>query len=384
MGETSRLALYMIGPGTLTVFALGFLWAWQIERRRHYLLLMAAACILFASGALTQILQLPQDVGANAVLSNFFYISSVLAVAEGLLRRSGKRMGIRVDLVLIIVFSLAIWYYFYVDRQLLARIYIQNFGFGLILLTTALRLVHLARGRSIDRALFWVLLLFAVQFFPRTVATVGLNAPDGASLGESLFWQMLQLSLAVLGSGLALVMLTSAMTDVIEDLRRERDIDRLTGVLNRRGFESRVTSHSANASCRVALVICDLDHFKQINDTFGHLVGDEVLREFGALLRRYCRKRDLVGRIGGEEFAIFLSDTNEEDAHAFVDRLRLAIREAEFPFPRSARMVTASFGIAVARDEDRNLFDDLLLRADRALYAAKNSGRDRIVMGQSA
>lgn len=384
MGETSRLALYMIGPGTLTVFALGFLWAWQIERRRHYLLLMAAACILFASGALTQILQLPQDVGANAVLSNFFYISSVLAVAEGLLRRSGKRMGIRVDLVLIIVFSLAIWYYFYVDRQLLARIYIQNFGFGLILLTTALRLVHLARGRSIDRALFWVLLLFAVQFFPRTVATVGLNAPDGASLGESLFWQMLQLSLAVLGSGLALVMLASAMTDVIEDLRRERDIDRLTGVLNRRGFESRVTSHSANASCRVALVICDLDHFKQINDTFGHLVGDEVLREFGALLRRYCRKRDLVGRIGGEEFAIFLSDTNEEDAHAFVDRLRLAIREAEFPFPRSARMVTASFGIAVARDEDRNLFDDLLLRADRALYAAKNSGRDRIVMGQSA
>src|SRR5690606_27291110 len=134
----------------------------------------SGACLLFCAGALSQLFYMPPDLGLNAILSNVLYTSAVLMVAEGLLHRSGKRFGLTIDLVLIISFSCLIWYFFYVDRNLVARVYIQNFGFGAILLVTTLRLTKLASGRVVDRVLFWVLLIFSVQFFPRTILTFGL------------------------------------------------------------------------------------------------------------------------------------------------------------------------------------------------------------------
>jgi diguanylate cyclase (GGDEF)-like protein len=378
MNDMGRLSLLLIGPGTLAVFGLGFLWAWLIERRRHYLLLLAGACILFALGALTQIFHLPRDPGINAIISNVLYTCAVLMAAEGLLRRSDKRFGLMLDLALLAGFSVLIWYFFYVDRNLLARIYIQNFGFGLILLVAAVRLTKLARGRAIDRALFWVLLLFALQFFPRTVFTLGFSAPEAGAFAQSLFWQMLQLSLAVLGAGLAFTILAAAVTDVIDDLRRERDLDRLTGVLNRRGFEERVDRILASSSETAALILCDLDHFKRINDTYGHSAGDEVLRSYGALLRRNIRKRDVVGRIGGEEFAILLPDTDAEGAGELVARLRGALAEMTSPLPDVNVRISASIGIAVSDGHEQR--PALMARADIALYQAKNAGRDRVVL----
>lgn len=378
-----RLSLLLIGPGTLAVFGLGFLWAWLIERRRHYLLLLAGACIAFALGALTQILNLSHDLGLNAIISNLLYTCAVLLAAEGVLRRSGKRFGLMPDLALLVGSSALIWYFFYVDRNLLARVYIQNFGFGMILLVTALRLTKLARGRAIDRTLFWVLLLFALQFFPRTMSTLGFSAPDGASaFAQSLFWQVLHFSLAVLGAGLAFVILAAAVTDVIDDLRRERDIDRLTGVLNRRGFEERADRILAASADKMALILCDLDHFKRVNDTYGHGAGDEVLRSYGAMLRRNIRKWDVVGRIGGEEFAILLPDTDRQGAGELVARLRQALAEMASPLPDANMRITASIGIAVSNGRER--WPALLARADIALYQAKNAGRDRVVFSEGS
>lgn len=382
MDDIGHLASLLIGPGTLAVFGLGFLWAWLIERRRHYLLLITGACMLFVMGALTQIFYLPSDDGLNALVSNAFYTCAVLAVAEGLLRRSGKRLGLALDLALLAGFSLAIWYFFYVERNLLMRVYIQNFGCGTILLVTALRLSGLARGRTIEKALFWVLLIFAAQFFPRTVMTLGFSAPEGGrAFGQSLFWQVLHLSLAVLGAGLAFVILATAVTDVIEDLRRERDLDRLTGVLNRRGFEERADRILARSAGRASLLLCDLDHFKRVNDTFGHGAGDEVLRTFGAILRNNIRKHDVVGRVGGEEFAILLPDTDEKEARLFAMRLRKAMATAAFALPEATISITASIGIAIGDGQERRA--SLTARADRALYQAKNAGRDRVAFSEN-
>ena len=381
MDDIGRLAFLLIGPGTLIVFGLGFLWVWLIERRRHYLLLLASACVLFSMGALTQIFYVPSDTGLNAIFSNAFYTSAVLLAAEGLLRRSGKRFGLVPHIVLLAGFTLLIWYFFYVERNLVARVYIQNFGFGLILLVTAIRLAGPARARAVDRTLFWVLLIFAVQFFPRTVLTMGFSAPEGIrAFGQSLFWSVLHLSLAVLGAGLAFVILAAVVTDMIEDLRRERDLDQLTGVLNRRGFEDRADRLLAGSTGMVALVLCDLDHFKRINDTFGHAAGDEVLGAFGAILRGNIRKRDVVGRIGGEEFSILLPDSDDEGALELVARLRTVLGQTTFRLPEATR-VTASFGIAVSRAGERRAA--LMARADSALYQAKNTGRDRVVLSTS-
>ncbi|MER8825351.1 GGDEF domain-containing protein [Mesorhizobium sp. M0938] len=258
------------------------------------------------------------------------------------------------DAAILIGFTLLLAYFFYVDRNLLARVYIQNFGYGMILLIAAVRLSPLAEGRYVDRVLFWILLIFALHFFPRTLLTIGLSAPaDKTAFANSMFWQALQLSLAVLGAALALAILAAAVADVIDDLRRERDVDPLTGVLNRRGFEERASAYQRKSGKGAAsLVLCDLDHFKSINDTHGHDVGDSVLREVGRVLRKSARKGDIVGRLGGEEFAVFLPDTSSEEAYECSERLRIAIEENSFAGLKGVGPLTASFGVGTFKPSE--------------------------------
>ena len=161
--------------------------------------------------------------------------------------------------------------------------------------------------------------------------------------------------------------------------------DPLTGCLNRRGFDqalAREVARSARAGSDMALLALDLDHFKDINDTHGHLAGDEVLRAAGALLIQAGRAGDVVARTGGEEFSVLLPDTTAAGAFQFASRLCDLIRAHAFPpaqpFAPPIR-ITTSIGVvsgAPAMDGDfAALFNS---RADMALYAAKRSGRDRV------
>ncbi|ARQ01372.1 GGDEF domain-containing protein [Pseudorhodoplanes sinuspersici] len=374
----------LIGPGILSVFGLAFLWAWIIEKKRHYLLLLAAAPVLFALGVIVQVFSWPPGVGPNALLSGLFYTLAVLLTAEAIVRRSGKRFGLPLDLVFLTAIMGGLWYFAYIAPNVLVRVYIQNFGYGLIFLVAALFLTHLMRGRRVDRVLFWVLLAFSVHFFVRTVLTIGFSAPVGVkAFGASLFWHALHLSLAVLGAGLALTVLAAALSDVIDDLRREGEVDGLTGVLNRRAFENRASSLMAKAEYTpCSLVACDLDRFKEINDRYGHAAGDEVLRVFGDFLRVAIRASDLAGRIGGEEFAILLPGSTRDDAYRLAERLRVDWSEVEFACLPAGKRVTSSFGIAEVRPGD-DLFE-LLERADTQLYQAKATGRNRTVFDDAA
>lgn len=374
-----RTTLQLTTPGILLVFAGAFICAWLIDRSRDYLLILAGACGFFALGALSQIFNLPPSTGPNALVSGALYTSAVIAAVEGILERSGKRLGLGTDLTILAGFVALLAYFFYVDRNLLARVYIQNFGYGLLMLTAASRLTALARGRPVDRLLFWILLLFGLHFFPRTLLTVGFTVPiDKTTFGNSIFWQVLQLSLAMLGAALALAILAAAVSDIIEDLRHERDLDPLTGVFNRRGFDERVALYLRDRPAeQAALALCDIDHFKRINDTSGHDGGDEVLRQVGALLRARSRRHDIVGRLGGEEFAVFLPETTEQDAHDHAERLRLAIARHGFVVQGDRRAVTASFGVGALRPGDT--WPILYKRIDERLYAAKRSGRNRTV-----
>lgn len=373
------MTLALIGPGILCVFSLAFLWAWVIDRRRDYLVLLAAAPVLFAIGVLVQVFLRPEQVPANAMLSGVFYTLAVQVAAEAVLRRSAKRLGWAWHLCAFAAVMGGLWYFAYVAPNLLVRVYLQNFGYGLILLVASLHLTHLMRGRSVDRVLFWVLFVFGLHFFPRTILTIGLEAPgDLRAFQGSLFWQALHLSLAVLGAALATALLAAALSDVIDDLRRERDSDGLTGLLNRRAFEQRalaVFAGSGGAPC--ALIVCDVDHFKRVNDGYGHAAGDEVLRAFGKLLRRITRENDPVARIGGEEFAILLTGASREAGRALAERARTGLSELAFSFTPAGPAVTASFGVAIWRPGDT--LPGLFARADRRLYRAKAAGRNRSI-----
>jgi diguanylate cyclase (GGDEF)-like protein/putative nucleotidyltransferase with HDIG domain len=157
----------------------------------------------------------------------------------------------------------------------------------------------------------------------------------------------------------------------LERLRELAELDPLTGLRNRRGFEQGLETRRAP----LALVICDLDHFKRVNDTLGHPVGDDVLRTFSDLLRECTREEDVAVRLGGEEFALVLSGVGEREALAVAERLRreVAATFRDFPVP-----ISVSVGIA---DGARNPGPEALVRAaNRALYAAKRLGRDRCVV----
>jgi diguanylate cyclase (GGDEF)-like protein len=165
-----------------------------------------------------------------------------------------------------------------------------------------------------------------------------------------------------------------ARVALLEYLQESALSDGLTGVANRRAFDSglhRELSAASRTGSELCVVLIDLDHFKQFNDTFGHLAGDDVLRKVGAALRGCVRQGDLVARYGGEEFVIVMPGGTAADGLAAAHRLRETLHDVPAPRP-----ITASLGIA-CWPHDGRMRGELLDAADRALYAAKAGGRDQ-------
>lgn len=159
--------------------------------------------------------------------------------------------------------------------------------------------------------------------------------------------------------------------------------DELTGLYNRRylfAHLNEVLGRMAEGGNETALMLFDIDHFKQVNDRFGHPAGDEVLRDLAARAMRQVRSVDLVGRLGGEEFVVVMPETSLSGAVVVAERLRVAVADEPFILQDNGGKlpITVSVGIAVTGKETDTL-ESLLKRADEALYAAKNAGRNRVV-----
>jgi diguanylate cyclase (GGDEF)-like protein len=164
-------------------------------------------------------------------------------------------------------------------------------------------------------------------------------------------------------------------------LRRMATTDGLTGTLNRAQFlvlGQQELERSQQAGRGLAVLMLDIDHFKLINDSYGHLAGDEALKHFVAQLRAGVRGIDVLGRLGGEEFAIVLPTIGSEAAFQAAERLRARVAANPLIHLDRTIRITVSIGLSMARDTDRTV-EQLLGRADARLYAAKDAGRDRVV-----
>ena len=173
--------------------------------------------------------------------------------------------------------------------------------------------------------------------------------------------------------------LVHAQQRVTAALIKAAHTDPLTGLLNRRAFMRRLEAEMDRAErdgSPLSLVVADLDDFKQINDRLGHLGGDMALERASGQLSRSVRSSDVVARIGGEEFAVLLPDTQPHQARSFAERARLGL---EGSFEGTATSVTASFGIASFPDHGDNP-EGVLNAADHAMYAAKRAGKNRTVI----
>lgn len=159
--------------------------------------------------------------------------------------------------------------------------------------------------------------------------------------------------------------------------------DALSGCFNRRGFDqlsAREVSRAVRGRHPMSILAIDVDHFKRINDEFGHLTGDEVLKEMGARLRETARAGDVVARVGGEEFSILAPDTAMVGAQILADRVQAAFRGKPFASLGGQRFISLSIGIASAEAQDDQIATALIARADEALYVAKRNGRNRSQM----
>ena len=173
---------------------------------------------------------------------------------------------------------------------------------------------------------------------------------------------------------------TEKLKQSIEKISEEAVRDELTGLLNRKGLKEKLLELLAQEqSEETSVIMMDIDHFKSVNDTYGHLLGDRVIQGTGIAINKNVRGGDIAVRYGGEEFALILPGTTEEGALVVAENIRKAVNSLRWENTRTGEKIppiTLSAGIARAKDKE--LIEDLILRADEALYEAKRSGRDRV------
>jgi diguanylate cyclase (GGDEF)-like protein len=220
-------------------------------------------------------------------------------------------------------------------------------------------------------ALFW--LAFTAWFEPEAILpTFG----SGPGLGTSL----LAFFGVTIASSFAFLLMHKQRAD--RETHELATIDSLTAVYNRRTFKELsepLLSRARRTRSPVSLLIFDIDHFKLVNDTHGHLAGDQVLTHFADLVRSCLRKEDLLARYGGEEFVVLLPGTTEADAVGLAERIREQVANAKLYTGNEDLRVTVSVGVTGEHGEQLPSLEGILGHADQALYAAKDRGRNCVV-----
>jgi diguanylate cyclase (GGDEF)-like protein len=256
---------------------------------------------------------------------------------------------------------------------------------GIITTYTWLTAYEFWRGRSEPLVSRWpaIFMLFAhgSLFLLRTPLFAVLpGAPATNDVFASVWLTVLSFEALLFTIAIAFILLAMAKERTEYRHRTAAMVDPLTGIANRRSFladgNELAKRHSASP-CPVAVALLDLDHFKSINDRFGHAIGDRVLQVFADTAKANIRSGDLIGRLGGEEFAAVLYNANREKAVALAERIRSAFGEAARDVDGHLVGATVSIGVVVNQDQHLDV-PELLGQADQALYYAKERGRNRV------
>jgi diguanylate cyclase (GGDEF)-like protein len=338
-----------------------------------YLLGMVYFAIEFSIPAFTD--ARPAVVAAFAV-----FLGATMAFNVGLARKYGIATPWPPMLFFLVAATIAVYFVQDLPRQSLARMMAYQLPYA-VMQFVGLAIVWSSRQRRgrLDRILMAVLAASGVQFASKpfiahALGGWGANPQAYLQSGYALVSQSLG---TVFGLALALLILAILVREVLADVTSKSETDTLSGLLNRGAFTRQAEQAVLGAvrqAVPVALVIADLDHFKSINDSFGHASGDRVIETFAGFLRGAAARHHVAGRIGGEEFAVILPGANLAAARLFAEGTRSAFGTLPIDGLPPDNRCTASFGIAELHPSET--IADLMRRADEALYLAKNAGRD--------
>lgn len=376
----SSLLIALLNPSIALVLATAFFVLWFHQRRR-YMAVLAAGYFCAAAGFFLQYFSLPFGFTATKLLSNACFLSAGSCIAGAIVARCGRRVPLAAIVVLAFGGMAALCWFTFAAPNLTLRIYVVNFALGGISLIAAAELRHTRRNGPLETALLVFSLLAATNFFVRTVLIISLHGAFTSydDFYRSTYWTTSLLSHAVLSLLLALTLLGAAAMDVVTMLSSDARTDPLSRLFNRRGFEERAAlllDRCDRAGLPAALVLADLDHFKAINDIYGHQAGDRVIADFAGRLQTAAGAPGVAGRLGGEEFALVLPNVDIAAARALAEAVRVAFSAGTVDgLPVGAR-ITASFGVATRSGSEP--LEPLLRRADEALYKAKQNGRDSV------
>jgi diguanylate cyclase (GGDEF)-like protein len=343
---------------------------------RHWALGFLSAAVAFAVPMLFSHAPIPlQAMSAEALFLLAFY-----GYSGALLARFRRPPSVRLRAIFCAVAYAGLAYAVLVLQSLPAELMLSDIACSALLIFAIGACVHEAR-QPIDRILLGVASLIVVETIVRNVVLLAVFAPEGGleSFGDSTYAFVMQAGASVIALLFALSALAATTLDTVAQYRDAAERDSLTGLLNRRGFEETARRLTLRGALHGAVILCDIDHFKRINDLMGHAAGDAVIAGLADLLRQRLPAGAFAARFGGEEFVAFVPGATLADGGKFANAIRLAFSAADRPELAGVGKITASFGVAAVAHGDPSLSDNIG-RADAALYAAKDAGRNRVML----
>ncbi|QAZ67187.1 GGDEF domain-containing protein [Solidesulfovibrio carbinolicus] len=362
-------------------------------RRQNYLLILSYGCFAFSLGWALFLLRFMTGINiASLPIANLCILSLPIFITLSIFALARHQPTLRFGLTVSSIFAFTfVFLVMTTHDKHLPGIYTSAIN-GALYLYTALQIIRKTRPtNAVVWSMYGFCLLLATTLFIRAaILCAGWLSPASPidAIGPNLtaivlFGNMLCLDALILCFPLLDFMDTqSRLSQANKEIIERSKIDVLTGAYNRSHMQSRLHHHVSrhNSSDEpFSLILFDLDHFKTINDTYGHVIGDRVLAQAGSQVKSSLRHNDELFRFGGEEFLVILPDTDANQAVDIAERLRRDIADLLFDGPNLAEQfrITSSFGIASMTKAIRSA-DILLQQADAALYKAKAQGRDRV------
>lgn len=366
----------LIVPFILFYLSFMTLWVNHHKKLADYLVKYAWALSLLGMMILLNTILPAQLLSTfGGVLAAMYFVCCSLHT-QVLYQRLSVDFSWKICLILIVIGTCCMFVFSNIYDQQMARI------FTVALVMTAIHLhrpiaFFKARIRyNIDVYLKVLNYLFVIVVLSRGILLILVQEGERFIAHYGLLWALTQFVIIVFYLLFFALFVASALYDIVYRLNEERHLDPLTGLLNRRGLKASV-SKMKHAQYQHAVLMVDIDHFKSINDNYGHAVGDQVLQHVSHILGQNIRQLDQVARIGGEEFVIILHDLEHDIAYRIAERIRHSIEQMPYTaLGHQPIYMTLSIGISYFQLPEQ--IDHALLSADKLLYKAKNMGRNQV------